>query len=378
MVVDGISSIANRRFHLRFAFAVAMVGAFSVCGCSMTAPMTVWQPALNQPRAVKTIAMTPIYGPEELAAKLNQAMIEAMQQSGSPITLLHPQLLEEMTSIQLASFDGQPSDVAGMNAARRAKADVLLQGQIVQSQLQPQEPKNGRFDTRKRPSEQITVAWTVTDVESGARLSSNTITVDREQAERNYPELAISGGENVDRVIAGLSRESWKMFSPMTTKEDAVLALPWFLPGASKIRQGNGFARQGRWDAAEKSWQDAVSKHPSNNAAWNNLALAAVAHEDFELGRSRVEHAKSMVPWDRARKTERWIDEHQHNYHRAQSLPDREGGWLVPDPPPPVALEDVPPVRAIDIDELPWWTAIPGTKPPGWTWKQWLSQPRAL
>ncbi|MDZ4852252.1 MAG: hypothetical protein SGI77_23435 [Pirellulaceae bacterium] len=340
--------------------------------------MTVWQPALNQPRAVKTIAMTPIYGPEELAAKLNQAMIEAMQQSGSPITLLHPQLLEEMTSIQLASFDGQPSDVAGMNAARRAKADVLLQGQIVQSQLQPQEPKNGRFDTRKRPSEQITVAWTVTDVESGARLSSNTITVDREQAERNYPELAISGGENVDRVIAGLSRESWKMFSPMTTKEDAVLALPWFLPGASKIRQGNGFARQGRWDAAEKSWQDAVSKHPSNNAAWNNLALAAVAHEDFELGRSRVEHAKSMVPWDRARKTERWIDEHQHNYHRAQSLPDREGGWLVPDPPPPVALEDVPPVRAIDIDELPWWTAIPGTKPPGWTWKQWLSQPRAL
>lgn len=378
MVVDGISSAASRRFHLPFAFAIAIAGAFSVCGCTMTAPMTVWQPALNQPRAVKTIAMTPIYGPEELAAKLNQAMIEAMQQSGSPITVLHPQLLEEMTSIQLASFDGQPSDVAGMNAARRAKADVLLQGQIVQSQLQPQEPKNGRFDTRKRPSEQITVAWTVTDVESGARLTSNTITVDREQAERTYPELAISGGENVDRVIAGLSRESWKMFSPMTTKEDAVLALPWFLPGASKIRQGNGFARQGRWDAAEKSWQDAVSKHPSNNAAWNNLALAAVAHEDFELGRSRVEHAKSMVPWDTARKTERWIDEHQHNYHRAQSLPDREGGWLVPDPPPPVVLEDVPPVRAIDIDELPWWTAIPGTKPPGWTWKQWLTQPRAL
>jgi len=230
----------------------------------------------------------------------------------------------------------------------------------------------------KRPSEQITVAWTVTDVQSGARLESATLTIDREQAEKDYPEIMGTASDNVERVVQGVSKESWKMFGPSTKKEDADIALPWFLVGASRIRQGDGYARHGRWDLAEQQWQDVASKHPWNNAAWNNLAIAAVAHEDFELGRSRIEHAKSYIPWDRARKTERWLDEKQHNYHRALGLPDREGGWLVPDPPPPEAVENVPAVEAIDIDKLPWWTAIPGTKPTGWTWRQWLTQPRAM
>ncbi len=344
----------------------------------MSAPVFVWQPPLNQPRAVKTIALAPIHGAQELAAKIDQAMIESQPQSAAQITLLHPQLLEEMTSIQLAAFDGQPSDVAGLSAARRAGADVLLQGQIVRASLEPQEPKDGRFDMRKRPSEQIAVAWTVTDVPSGARLNSATVMIDREEAELAYPEITAVAGDNVDRVIKGISKESWKMFGPSTKKEDVTIALPWFSIGASRMRQGDGYARQGRWDLAEEQWQDVAKKHPSNKAAWNNLAIAAAAHEDFELGRSRLVHAKSFLPSGRVRETERWLDEKQHDYHRALGLSDREGGWLVPDPPAPTPTQDLPAADAIDIDKLPWWTAIPGTKPPGWTWWQWLTQPRVM
>ena len=200
---------------------------------------------------------------------------------------------------------------------------------------------------------------TVTDVPTGERLKSETLTLDRSQSELIYPDLVSMTGEPVDRVVTAVARNSWKTFSPMTHQEDALLALPWFAPGASRIRQGNGFAKQGRWDLAEQSWQDVAAKHRRNHAAWNNLALASVAQEDFEMARDRIQHAKSIVPWDRAHKTERWIDQRQHNYHRALGLADREGGWMMPDPPPPRSIEETPSTEPQDIDELPWWTAIP-------------------
>ncbi len=110
-------------------------------GCSMTAPVFVWQPPMNQSRTIQSIALAPIHGPKEIAAKLDEAMIESQPKTGNSITLLHPKQLEELTAIQLASHDGQPSDIAGLSAARRAGADVLVQGQIVRAQLDPQEPK---------------------------------------------------------------------------------------------------------------------------------------------------------------------------------------------------------------------------------------------
>ncbi len=356
---------------------LVLLSVFST-GCAMSAPMTVWEPALNRQRTITSIAMAPIHGPTELAAKLNEAMIQNQPRAGLPISFLHPAILEEMTSIQLAGFDGQPSDIAGLSAARRAGADVYLQGEIVRARTEPQEPKQGKLDLRYRPSEQMTVAWSVTDVATGEKIGSNTMTFERTQIENAYPDLAQLGGEPIDRVAQGIARESWSMFAPKTTKEDAVLCLPWFLPGASKIRQGNGYARQGRWDMAEESWQDAASKHSWNNAAWHNLAIASVAREDFELARSRLNHAKTFMPNDRADKTERWLDEKQRDYHRALGLPEREGGWLIPDPPPPIAPSEVPSAKPQQIEDLPWWTAIPGTKPPGWTWRQWLTQPWVL
>ncbi len=219
----------------------------------MTAPMHVWKPALNQKRAIRTIAVGPTYGDKALAEKLDQAIIGSQPKAGNAITLLHPKLLEEMTQIQLASFDGQPSDVAGINAARRANADVLLQGQILLSRTEPQEPKKGFFDFRNRPSEMVTVAWTVTDVASGERLGEHTIRLDREKAEKEFPDLALMQGDNMDRVITALSRKSWSMFSPMTQQKEAVLCLPWLMPGSGLIRKGNGYAKQGRWDLAEES-----------------------------------------------------------------------------------------------------------------------------
>jgi hypothetical protein len=374
------SAYGSGKIHVRFLCITFLLLVMQV-GCAMTAPIHLWRPAKDQNRPIHRIAISPTFGPRELAEKLDESMISAQPKLGNSIVLLHPKLLEEMTSIQLATYSGQPSDVAGMSAARRADADILLQGQIVNARTQPQEPKKGFWDWRKRPTESITVSWSATDVRTGERLGESTIKIDRDEAEKQYPDLKLLAGEPIDKVVQAASRQSWTMFSPGTRSEDAVLVLPWITPGASKTRQGNGYARQGRWDLAEAAWQEAVSKHPSNTAAWNNLAIASVAKQDFELARNRVEHAKTIVKWDRARKTESWIDRKQQEFHQAFGLPDREDGWLSPlAPKPPAAWvkpeeQEFNPVAPVDIDQMPWWTAIPGTKPPGWTWKQWLTQP---
>jgi hypothetical protein len=344
-------------------------------GCRMAAPMMVWEPSAYRARTISSIAMAPIMGDQALAAKLNEAMIENQPKSGYPIAFLHPKMLEEITNIQLAGYDGQPSDIAGLSAARRANADVMLQGEIIQAKTQSQEPKKGKLDFRVRPSEEMAVSWTLTDVTTGERVASHLTKLDRVTAERLYPDVLAQPGEPMNRLVHGVARESWMFLVPKTKAEDTTLVLPWLMPGASKIRHGNAMAKQGRWDLAEEKWQDAASKYSWSDAAWHNLALSAVAREDFELARRRLNHAKTILPNDRADKTERWIDEKQHDYHRALGLPDREGGWLVPDPPPRLELEEIPSSEPRDIDELPWWTAIPGMKPPGWTWGKWLTQP---
>jgi hypothetical protein len=340
--------------------------------------MAVWEPPMNRARAIGSVAMAPIAGPPEFAWKLNEAMIQNQPQAGQPIAFLHPQLLEEMTSIQLASFDGQPSDIAGLSAARRANADVVLQGQILHVKQEPGQPSINPLSKKPAvPLDQMSVSWTVVDVATGEKLGSRTMTIDRSLAEAAYPELLTTHVEPMDRVIQAVSRESWSMFTPKTKTEQSILVLPWFAPGSGRVRQGNGFARQGRWDLAEAKWQDAASKHPYNRAAWHNLGLAAVAREDFELGRERLQHAKRWyLPNDRGEKAEEWLDEKQHDYHRAFSLPDREAGWLNPDPPPAASSESVPSTEPQHVEDLPWWTAIPGTKPDGWSWNQWLFQPR--
>jgi thioredoxin-like negative regulator of GroEL len=177
--------------------------------------------------------------------------------------------------------------------------------------------------------------------------------------------------------VVGSARETWQAIAPYVERENVNIDLPWLQPGAAQVRQGNGLARQGRWDLAEVEWTAAVTRFPFNNAAKRNLALAQVAREDFRgakqtlgtLGplRSRKQQAETLV----------WMDQRHRWYQSAMGLPTPEEGWAFPEPvanPGDTAAKST----AADPWEGPWWTAIPFTKPPGWSWRKWYLQPWAL
>jgi hypothetical protein len=287
-------------------------------GCHMTAPIHVWKkPQLATGGSVR-VAIAPVGGANAVAEKLEQAMVVARPQAMQNLAVYYPAELERAGGIQLVAYDGQPSEMGAFGAAKRVGAQYLLAAEVVSHHLEVPEPASqGRafdFIRRKSQPETLTVRWTVYDAQSGKRLGDKTICMDRLRAEREYPDLAYQSSGEL-KVIAASARRSWELLVPTTHVTDVVLDLPWFMPGSTRVRRGNAYARQGRWDLAEREWQEAADVHPWNRAAWHNLSLAAVANEDFELAKGRLQHAKtSLVPGDETARTAALISSLESEY----------------------------------------------------------------
>ena len=101
--------------------------------------------------------------------------------------------LERVGGIQLVSYDNQPNDMATLSAARRAGMDYLLQGHILNDDLDtpPPDPKKKprfRIFKPKEKVQSLSVHWVVTDVNSGQRVQEQTLAMDRLQAEKQFPD----------------------------------------------------------------------------------------------------------------------------------------------------------------------------------------------
>jgi tetratricopeptide (TPR) repeat protein len=321
-------------------FAIALAA-----GCHMTAPMHTIDASTVPVHTHTRVAV----GPVGIASRANPtsaaeptkllAAAEQLQQSmraSQPIPTqdwlaIHPADLDAVSDIQLVSYDNQPNDSATLGAARRAGANYILQGNVVDADLDPPKPRVKRFQLsslifpKKPHSNSVTVHWSVIDVQTGARIHEETTRTTTQTANQIAKQFDKQPG--TESVLAAASHEGWQFVANQLRRREAVLDLPWLWPGSAQVRKGNGYARQGRWDLAESEWQSAVDRHPTNTAAWHNLSLAAVAREDFELARSRLSHADSWLPGDPTFETLVWIESQQRNYHAAYQLPDPIAGW---------------------------------------------------
>ncbi len=263
-------------------------------------------------------------------------------------------------------------------------------GEVVQDELNVADnnqlpPEVAQYNAARMPligpsnlqrPERVAVAWRVFDVASGQQVGSQTLAINRIEADRQYPDLQGQYPDTNERVIAASARQTWQAVTPYLEKENVVIALPWLQPGASQIRKGNAYARVGEWQQAETEWTIAASRYPWSNAAKLNLAIAQVAREDFEAGKATLATMGPLRLRKRQAETLVWMDERHRWYHEALGLPPPENGWAFPEPTrePPAPAPSTAPAPA----DAPWWTVIPFTKPPGWTWRQWLFQPWAL
>ena len=334
------------RFQMRVRLQLVVIAVVSLTGCQMTAPINTWKSGTIARPGIVRVAIAPVgvasramptsyaISVEELhkAAQTLENSIVATTPRPNPLLLtVTPDQMATASEIQLVSFDNQPNETATVGAARNTNSDLMLQANVVFAHLTPIEEKRRSFLNkllkRKKDEMHLTVHWTVGDVDTGQRVLEQTI----DTSESDVKRIAKAAGSDLQMenssIVSLAAYRGWQLVSPQLKPEEVLLDLPWLWLGSTQVRKGNGYARQGRWDLAEREWQSVADQHPTNAAAWHNLAISAVAREDFALARSRLKHADSIARGRTTYKTEQWLEMQQRHYHSIMGLPAPPEGW---------------------------------------------------
>ncbi|HBE66742.1 MAG TPA: hypothetical protein DDW52_01205 [Planctomycetaceae bacterium] len=350
-------------------------------GCRRLAPIHVWQAGQFAPPPSAKLALGPVAGAPPIARRLEQELFAQRPAARSDLAMFTAEQLHLRSPVKLASTAALSHDALAIKAAKSVGADVLLQGEILVAELaedDQQEPQ-GQIDynnlyfaqPEETPDEHLLVSWRLIDVKTSQVIGAHSVNLRSSAAKEQYPELfSLSADQALEAAVA---RETWKALAPTVGKDNVRLATSTLMPGSIGVRFGNRYARRGDWATAERHWQRVTDWFPLNASAQHNLALAHAAKEDFQAAKQQLQKARGPLAFRLPSETLFWLDVTHKNYVEAHQLPPPVEGWAIARPEQPIT--PVTPVQPIDIDDLPWWTAIPGAKPPGWTWQDWLSQP---
>ncbi|MCA9135822.1 MAG: hypothetical protein KDB00_03660 [Planctomycetales bacterium] len=325
-----LGMIRHRTSRLtRNAFFVIVLT--SISGCRVAAPIHVWSPPALQSTVGKSVLVPKIVGPQDIAEPLHRKLIHsAPSDAGREVRLIASDDLNQVTQargeVALASYnDDDESDLALASTARHEHIDFIFRGEILPD-LRPR-----RIDDA---GNRITVSWRLMPVDvdhqsekSGAPMGMPVV-VELESALKRYPDLALSP-DTETALQAALIRDTIPLIAPSVQRGLVQLEVPYVVPGSKSIRRGNALAVAGRWGEAEAVWQETLNRIPFSSVAVHNLAIAAVAKQDFSNARKLAQMAVRMKPTKLHQSTLVWIERQQRAFHESFQLPDPPEGWSV-------------------------------------------------
>jgi tetratricopeptide (TPR) repeat protein len=325
----------GRSSHYRIACGICAL-ALLLTGCQAAAPIHVWSPPLIESAVGRRVAIAPIGGDPKIAVPLHAAMLrERPRERGREVYAIDATLLESNQQIRLASATtGETSDIALVNLARRSGVDFILQGEVIPPQdvlhrsrplpesLAPVKP--GGRDALSAAQQQeleededslLRVSWNLIDVSGSTPLSGQPVVTRRALAEPT------SG------MLTSAAQAAWELVIPHVIQDQAELAAPRLARGAQEVRRGNEAAAHGNWQQAEQIWEEVLRQRPRQHAAMHNLAVAAVARQDYIAARRMIAQALRSSSSPLYQTTAVWIEQRQRDYHVAFGLPDPPEGW---------------------------------------------------
>ena len=353
--------------RLCFRFAVFLLVAVPA-GCRVSAPIHVWEPARLSSTVGKRIAVSVVSTPEGIAGSVRERLVgrdplssprlrnasgrgsrepvagspvagspvAGSPVAGSPVAgtepagtepagtqpagteLVDARSLQSASPIRLVSArDGEISDVALASVASRRGFDFMLHGQVIDAS-----------GSRPGAENRLTVSWRLTDLNGNDPPKGFPVAVEWESAVARYPDLAWLGDRESALAEAAV-RETCGLIAPSVVMRQAPLAVSYVTPGSRGVRRGNAASRGGNWAEAQRIWGETIRNHPEQSAAWVNLAIAAVAEQDFASARELARQAAARHPSRIARENVVWVELMQRQYHEAFDLPDPPEGWVV-------------------------------------------------
>jgi len=267
------------------------------------------------------VVVSELVGEGELVDKVHRKLFDlAPHDSGRQVMLVDYQTLRAESEVQLVSaIDDEVNDVALASLARRAGADFLLRGEVF-------ERRTG--DYQKAMDDQLTISWRLTALDGKREGGGMPVSVTMASAIERYPDLALLGRSDEVLSIAAV-RDTYRLMMPTVSREEIELESAYVLPGSSQLRRANALAEAGRWSEAEEIWKTVRKKNPFQIAAIHNLALAAVARQDFSEAKNLASRAVRLHPSQLHQRTLIWVETRQRAYHAAFGLPDPPEGWFL-------------------------------------------------
>ncbi|QDV47897.1 hypothetical protein Enr13x_78090 [Stieleria neptunia] len=324
MTVHCVRSLA------RCAFLVACFT--SLGGCRMGAPIHVWSPPTLRSTVGHSVMVPKIVGPQELATPIHEKLLlAAPADAGRSTRLVSAESINASTpgfdqGVSLVSYNADDeSDLALAKKAQQGHIDFILRGEI----LPDRRPRS-----ITEAGNRLTVSWRLMPVSADVQAPTEgrplgkPVVVELESALERYPDLALAADKDV-ALQSALVRETLPLITPAVVRERVQLEIPYLLPGTQAIRRGNALAVAGRWGQAEAIWQEVYQRYPFSSVAVHNLAIAAVAKQEFGLARSLASRAVRMKPTKLHQQTLVWVERAQRAYHEAFQLPDPPEGWSV-------------------------------------------------
>jgi len=313
-----------------------IVGCAALClflgGCRAAAPVHVWSPPKLASAVGTRVAIAPIRGDADIARRLGDAMRQKQPRDpGREVVAIDARQLEPDNKIRLVSaVEGDASDLALMTLAKRNDIDFILIGEVVSadsrrrptSELPPEfaervtgKIENSATDVAADQNGLIRVSWSLMDVRRGVPLSG-------------MPVVTPGNPRDPDDDMIDLAvTAAWELVVPHIIRDHAELTAPRLSLGSKEIRRGNVAAAAGDWCTAEQIWLGVLRQHPNNHAAKHNLAVAAVARQDYVAARRYIAEALATRDLPLYRSTSVWIEQSQRDYHTAFAIPDPPGGW---------------------------------------------------
>jgi len=321
-------------------FLRSQIRAFVCCGtfclifggCRAAAPIHVWSPPRLASAVGTKVAIAPIRGDTNVAAPLGEAMLRVYPQDvGRNVVVVDARRLQSDRTVRLVSTaEGETSDIALATLARRNDIDFVLVGEVMR-------PANNRVSTSNLPPDLafkmasgiensatdssadetglIRVSWSLMDVRRGVPLNGLPVVTPGNPRDPS------------DDSIDLAAKSAWELIVPHVIRDHTELIAPRLTFGSRDIRKGNVAAAAGDWQRAEHIWLAVLKRYPHNHAAKHNLAVAAVARQDYAAARQYISNALASHSSSLYRSTSVWIEQSQREYHTAFGLPDPPEGW---------------------------------------------------
>ncbi|GEM_PF-1003282 len=318
-------------------------------GCQTVAPIHVWAPPRIDSAVGKRIAIAPLAGEPRIAEPLHAAMLRQLPTDlGRRVDAIDARQLQNPQNIRLVSADsGEPSDIALVSLARRSDIDLVLFGEVISTSAERSAaaakdqgnvpsglggdrpgvrvPTEGSAEASRNvdsdgkdalaPTRTLRISWKLIDIRNDRPLSGQPV------VSHGQP------GESELDLVNRAAKDAWELLVPHVVQQEAQLAQPRLTARASRIRQGNQVASEGRWSEAEWIWRGVISREPQSHAAMHNLAVAAVARQDFTQARQFIGAALAAKKSSLYQATAVWIETRQREYHASFNLPDPPEGW---------------------------------------------------